>query len=169
MKQFILIYIVIFILVYLKYGEGDLFADLFVCGMSTLIFSVIVYIIYAGVKEAIDEEKTMTPEELNQQKKQLEIEKNKRKEKRALSKTIVQTIIIEEQVKTKVRWLDTLGRASIGHSLFGDTGAIIGAMTSKPSIQMDKVKFLIIYADDHEKVEKVKYDSKRYRELIQYL
>lgn len=99
----------------------------------------------------------------------------KRQEKHELATTIVRTTIIDDSAssyKTKKSTTSAVGRAVVGGAIAGPVGSIVGASTAKGSVQEikgKKVRFLIEYANGKKKTEDVKIDSRRYKELIQYM
>lgn len=99
----------------------------------------------------------------------------KRQEKHELATTIVRTAIIDDSAssyKTKKSTTSAVGRAVVGGAIAGPVGSIVGASTAKGSVQEikgKKVRFLIEYANGKKKTEDVKIDSRRYKELIQYM
>ena len=88
---------------------------------------------------------------------------------------IVRAAIIDNSAssyKTKTSATSAIGRAVVGDVIAGPVGSIIGAGTAKKSTQEikgKKVRFLVEYADGKKKTEDVKVDSRRYKELIQYM
>lgn len=99
----------------------------------------------------------------------------KRQEKHELATTIVHTTIIDDSAssyKIKKSTTSVIGRAVVGGVIAGPIGSIVGAGTAKGSVQEikgKKVRFLIEYANGKKKTEDVKIDSRRYKELIQYM
>lgn len=87
--------------------------------------------------------------------------------------TILSTTIIDSITKyqTKSSFLRTFARAEIGASLWGDAGAFVGAATTpkKMKPKETKISFLITYIDGHTKVESVKMNSRRYKQLMRYI
>lgn len=84
----------------------------------------------------------------------------------APANTIKSVTLIESGTTYKTK--GGLGGAIVGGALFGLVGAIIGSETTQ-TIEPNTVQFLVEYKDGHTKIENVKVNSMRYKQLIRYM
>lgn len=80
---------------------------------------------------------------------------------------VVGATIIDSGTKYKTK--GGLGSAVVGGALFGEVGAVVGATVGQKTTEAKTVRFLVEYKDGHKKIEDVKVDSARYKQLINFI
>lgn len=83
------------------------------------------------------------------------------------SSTIVKTAIIDIDTNYKVK--GRLLASIIGGELFGDPGALFGAIHGTHIVEKNYILFWVKYSDGRERTIKTKYGSLLYKQLIKYL
>lgn len=86
---------------------------------------------------------------------------------------IVSVAIVDttEKSKTKASITSSVVRGAVGGLLLGPVGMVAGAVTPKKKTvtETKTVTFAVLYANGERKLETVKHDSKRFKELAKYL
>ena len=81
--------------------------------------------------------------------------------------TIVKTEIIDIDTTYQVK--GRLLASMIGKELFGDPGALYGAIHGTHTVEKNYILFWVKYSDGREGTIKAKYGSALYKQLIKYL
>lgn len=133
--------------------------------MDILIISCVVFALFYGIYSII---KYFKPEERKKRKDAQRLlnsldKKNILKEER---ERVVKTQIVDSasNATSKVNTGDAVKRAVVGGVLFGETGAVVGAVTAQRDIKENRrVTFLVYYKDGYKNLRTVDYGSELYQ------